>query len=520
MPAPPITRTASPETLVFGIGSHLKFGEQPNLTTAATRKRDETGEFSRYNVAVNSMTVSPTSTLLTPGVIPTTVEQPAGVPGPVSIAGNFVVDALPRRMELFWRQLLNAPSSNITDITSGASVGDQGSQTILSATAISGTRTAILAAALTNQIDSGDPAIQLRVSLAGTGIMVGSPAAAIGANNPVRIEIAGTDTSDNAFTETVSFIAGATSVTTNSYFKTITSVTSLDIIAGTTVTVAISGESVRKGVQIVSDADYRLTPGLTIEAVNGKVPNTIVDAFLNNFSFTATREENVTYTFGLTGRLFEPGLSPDGDTLPFGNGDRRITAGRTRPGSSTTGAYGDGAFGNIQDDQTPFAGYNCCLGATISGSRVAFPHLTGASLTIDTATQFTPRLYTLFPGVAYNRQRTITGEVTLEYHTTDKGVVNDYLAGRVWDDVEIGLLNNGLGARPDETRFIFDKIQLSEFPSIPIESDDFVTQTIRFIALPSSGTAADAIKIQSYYEFIQGSDALSKSNLALLDLTT
>ena len=123
-----------------------------------------------------------------------------------------------------------------------------------------------------------------------------------------------------------------------------------------------------------------------------------------------------------------------------------------------------------------------------------------------------------FPGVAYNRQRTITGEVTLEYHSDDKGAVNDYLAGRVWDDFYIKLINNGLGARPDETRFQFDQIQLSEFPSIPIESDDFVTQTIRFIALPSSGTLADSIKIESYYENIDSGTALSVANLDLLQL--
>ena len=103
-------------TLVFGIGSHLKFGEQPNLSTSALRKRDDADEFSKYNIAVNSMTVTPTSTLLTPGVIPITVEQPPGVPGPVSIAGNFTIDALPARMELFWRQLLNAPHDGTGDL--------------------------------------------------------------------------------------------------------------------------------------------------------------------------------------------------------------------------------------------------------------------------------------------------------------------------------------------------------------------------------------------------------------------
>ena len=30
-----------------------------------------------------------------------------------------------------------------------------------------------------------------------------------------------------------------------------------------------------------------------------------------------------------------------------------------------------------------------------------------------------------------------------------------------------------------QTRFVFDQIQLTEYPGIPIESDDFIRQTIR-----------------------------------------
>ena len=78
--------------------------------------------FSKYNVAVNSMTVAPSTTLLQPGVIPTTVEQFKGVPGPQTIAGNFVIDALPARTELFFRQLLNAPTRAITDTANASQI--------------------------------------------------------------------------------------------------------------------------------------------------------------------------------------------------------------------------------------------------------------------------------------------------------------------------------------------------------------------------------------------------------------
>ena len=92
--------TGSAPSLVFGRGSHIKMAEQAMSGVKIT----DPEAFSKYKVAINSMTIVPTSTLLTPGVIPTTVEQFEGVPGPLSIAGNFVIDALPLRQELFFRQ--------------------------------------------------------------------------------------------------------------------------------------------------------------------------------------------------------------------------------------------------------------------------------------------------------------------------------------------------------------------------------------------------------------------------------
>ena len=147
-------------------------------------------------------------------------------------------------------------------------------------------------------------------------------------------------------------------------------------------------------------------------------------------------------------------------------------------------------------------------------------------MTLDNATNFTPRLWTIQPGLVYNRQRTISGEITLEYHKSDAGAVNDYLSGTTWDNVFISLGNRGIGAVPDETVFSFPKIQLTEYPTIPIEDDDFVSQTLRFVALPTSGSAADAISVRFYYDNIftdtttpANNVALSKANLGLVDLS-
>ena len=108
-------------TLVFGIGSHLKFAEQAVAGTPIT----DPDAFSKYKVAVNNMTVAPTTSLLTPGVIPTTVEQFKGVPGPITVEGNFTIDALGGGQELFFRQLLNAPSGgqSLRDLPVGTGTG-------------------------------------------------------------------------------------------------------------------------------------------------------------------------------------------------------------------------------------------------------------------------------------------------------------------------------------------------------------------------------------------------------------
>ena len=52
------------------------------------------------------------------------------------------------------------------------------------------------------------------------------------------------------------------------------------------------------------------------------------------------------------------------------------------------------------------------------------------------------------------------------------------------------------GVQGRDTRFLFDRIQITEYPSMPVESDDFIRQTIRGMALPSDNNSADAIKIE------------------------
>ena len=122
------------------------------------------------------------------------------------------------------------------------------------------------------------------------------------------------------------------------------------------------------------------------------------------------------------------------------------------------------------------------------------------SLTFDNNTQFTDRLGSIYPGVVYNRQRTATLELTLEYHSSDTDFARAYLEADEWTDVELSLISSGgIGSYPtQETRFKFPKVQLSEYPATPIESDDFVRQTIRGTILPTGGSATDAITIWTY----------------------
>ena len=462
--SPPTAPTI--DTLVFGRGSHLKFAEQATSGTAITAPAD----FSKYKVAINSMAVAPTTNLLTPGVIPVTVEQFKGVPGPLTIDGSFVMDALPERMEIFFRQLLNAP--DVSDVTANPLLGSTS-----------------LATDTTSLTTQPDPPSRLVVTLSGTPQRGSS---AISAANPITITFAGTDRHGNAARETLTFTDPTELVqsTTTSFSAVATDgvITNHASGAQTALTGNIAIADAFSGVSIASSTAYRLTPGLTVEAVMGTqdsaglggVPNTIIDAYLNTFSFNATREEIITYNFGLTGKTFKQNVAPNGTTTAFPD---------TRTGGTL---YGSGNFATIQDDQTPLPGYGACLYIGDSTNRILFEGVLGLTLNFDNNTQFTPRLCDVQQGLAYNRQRTVGVEIELEYHSSDKEFATAYLQAEDWDDVEMVLC----GVDGKDTRFKFDRIQLTEYPSMPVESDDFVRQTVRGMALPSSNSAADAITIE------------------------
>ena len=489
------------QTLVFGIGSHLKFAEQDVVGTPIV----DPNAYSKYKVAVNNMTVAPTTSLLTPGVIPTTVEQFKGVPGPISVEGNFTIDALPNRQELFFRQLLNDPL--VENYTTGSGLGDGSSQTIVTAGGTLTYATPLLAAALANQPAAAQGPIQLLFTLtAGAAGSTSGTTGPLTSSNPLRIKVIGTDYAGETFSETLTFISGTGTATTNSYFQTVTSITA----ENGTATFGVSGSSNRKAVQIQSTADFRQTPGLTIEAVMGRaasatnnsghVPNAITDAYLNSFSFNATREDIITYTFGIMAKRFTNAVNPANDARAWDDGDRTVTSGNA--------PYGDGGFVNIQSGQTPYPGYGACLYATRDGSRARFDQVLSMSINFDNNTQFTPRLCSIYQGIPYNRQRTINVEIELEYHSDDTDFANAYLSARTWEDVELVLGHRGTGQFPDETRFIIKELQLSQYPSMPIESDDFVRQTITGIALPSQGATSmvDALTIRCYQDNITVDD--------------
>ena len=250
-----------------------------------------------------------------------------------------------------------------------------------------------------------------------------------------------------------------------------------------------------------------IVSGTQDSSQRGGTVNSITDAYLNTFAFSATREEIVTYTFGVIGKLFEPNINPASGMAPFADDSRT---------SSATGPYGDGPFATIQDDNAPYAGYSGLLRADDGSTPVIFNQVTGISMTFDNNTLFTDRLGSIYPGVVYNRQRTANVELTLEYHSSDTDFARAYLEADEWTDVELSLISSGgVGSFPtQETRFKFPKFQLSEYPTTPIESDDFVRQTIRGIAIPTSGSATDAVTVWTY-----GDDMHTVSSLDLASLS-
>ena len=377
-------------------------------------------------------------------------------------------------------------------------------QTIVSAGAFS-SRNSIPAS---TQIEQDEGPIQLTVTATGAGLT----GVTLGPTNPLTVTISGEDYGGAFFTESVVITATAGTATTSGYFFRVNAVT-VSYPPGATAaagTFTVTGTSNRKGVEISSAPGYRITPGMTMEVVTGRLDsagnggtvNTVTDAYINSFEFSATREEIVTSTFGVVGKLFEPNINPDGNATPFADSARQ---------SGATGPYGGGPFVTLQDDNTPYAGYNASLRADNGSTPAVFNQVTGISLTFDNNTQFTDRLGDIYPGIPYNRQRTATVELTLEYHSSDTDFARAYLQADSWTDVELSLVSvGGIG----ETKFAFPKVQLTEYPSTPVESDDFVRQTVRGRILPSGGSQTDAIKITTYGDTSHTPSSLSLANLS------
>lgn len=486
-------------TIVFDRGTNIKFAEQGDADVPIT----DPLAYSRYTVAVNRASMTPTSTLLRAGTIPVNVEQFPGTPGPFTITGSWTQDVVARRMEVIFRQLFNAPTSTITVATEG----DGGTKrTFQAATAL--TTSGITSFTLQPSAAGTRGPVKLEVTLSGTVTVGGN---AISATNPLRVAVCGTDQNGNPLVNVLRFTTATgpnATQTTPSYFWEIERVNIASMEAVTGASVKIDGESERSRVTIASSPTYRQTPGMTFEFVSGNVPNTIRNAYLNTFALNVTRDAIATYTFGITGRDFLAGLNP----VCSGNQLTRTD------GASTTGAYGDGIFEAIQSDQTPFPGTGATLAGQVgdSGGRVRLEQLESVNLTFDNGTAYTGRIGSLYPGIAYNTQRTINLEFTTEFHKNDLDAFQAYLDGRTWNDVQLRLTR--LGGSNEVVDFNFAKIQWSEFPPINVEGGDYMQLTLRGIALPSNATSVDAIAYVAHYDKIEDNLDLTGPNLALRTL--
>lgn len=490
------TGSGGANTLVFTRGSHFKFAEQ---VTKGTQIMDE-DEFSRYFAAINSGSFQVNSTLIQPGTIPTTIEPFPGVAGPATISGTFTMDAVPKRMELLFRQFLNAPTAGIA--VTDADAGTPATDLISSAESVP---------APSARVALSEPS-QIKVTVTGT-ITINNTA--ISTTNPLKLLIKGEDINGNLITNELTFTAnsGAGSMaTTGSYYS---ALSANGIIAcGTTTGVMVVAEynTPRGSVSITSRPNYRQTPGLTVEFVQGigtgagTVTSTSKDAYISSFSMNATRDAIATYTFGLVSNDFQLGLNPKMECTPL-----------TRGSSDGTGPYGSGAFEAIQSNQTPFAGLAIALyGDTPSGTEVRLPQIESMTINSDNGTAYTGRVGSPFPGVVFNGVRTTNLEWTMEFHSDDLDIIRAYLDERTWDDVRV--IMTRLGGGNEITEFNFAKLQFTEYPTTTIDNTGYIRMTVRAQALPSTPTAVDSFTINTAYTNITTIPSARLLTTANLDL--
>lgn len=469
-----------PNTLVFDRGTHIALAPQSAVGTAVMNVND----FSRYRYAVNTLTFNPTSTLLTPNVIPTTIEQFPSVSGPVDLTGSMTMDMVPDRMEILWAQLLNTNQTNIvyandnsadhTYVAAGASFS------------LSGTAATVLPR--TSGLDKGPQILEVDP----TGVTGAS------SSNPACVVVVGTDINGGLLTETIYITDPSDTVDGLSYFQTVTKVTGAGSAAGSFALKGKASTNRTKG-ELNSDATTRQSNGLTIEVnygtpdgnQRGAVTETLTDAFINSFTCTATKAAIATCTWGFTAKGILPGANPLGGKGPM----VRTTGG--------TGPYGAGAFATAQDGQVPFPGSGVALFLeNRDGDSIRINQLESFDLSINNSTAFTERTGSVLPGIPYNGVRIGTGSFTMELHSNDTDYVNGYLQNRFIDNGRFEFRQPG--NKTNVTAIKVGRLQLSSYPIRTTQGGTYVQHQVNFTMLPSEPTQTTPNPVDSVsIEFIR-----------------
>ena len=447
-----------------GNNSQIIIAEQAKASWTDTAKR--VADAYRFQPLITAGDLMQSGEIIPNNYFDGQASQNKGLDGPLDITNGLTLSLSGNGTALFFRMLTQARNPDGTQtaldgtsysatavdvVASGATLGTDGSTTVLTVVGSAGSRT-------------GNP-VQLEVDLTGASL---APGRAFG-----YITITGTDHSDRAITEQVSFYSGALddAVKTNFYFKTVSAASATGFDAGTA---EIDGNDTASQVTFTPQ-DNELVAYWTAELAKGNIPNTYYSLILQSASMSiADRSSVVQFECSFLGRQANVYQSLAGtatrttlpDTLEFASPD-------VFPSWRTDIRVGD---------------------LTIAA--------TSATLNVNQNLEYTNVLggrYQESPPLRGDK-RSLTVETNVLYDAMNN-LSDNFEGNTTLNNVNIVMLNDSLGGFPHRFSFEMEAAQLTVDPDPGIAGFGAIGQTVTFQGISTRRGTPDFRIVADYSDY-------------------
>ena len=448
-----------------GNNSQIIIAEQAKGSWTDITKR--VGDAYRYQPLITAGDLMQSGEIIPNNYFDGQASQNKGLDGPLDITNGLSLSLSGNGTALFFRMLtqdrnpdasqtaLDSSSYSASDVdvvAATAPLGTDGTETTLTVVASAGSRT-------------GNP-VQLEVDLTGAALADGR---AFG-----YITITGTDNSDRAITEQVSFYPGALAdaVKTNFYFKTVSAASATGFDAGTA---EISGRDTASRITFTPQ-DNELVAYWTAELSKGNIPNTYYSLILQSATMSiADRSSVVMFECSFLGRAANVYTAMD-----------RTSSTRTTLPDTLEFASPD-VFPSWRTD--------------IKIGEVTLA-ATSATLTVNQNLEYTNVLgdrYQASPPLRGDK-RLLTVETNVLYDQMNN-LSENFEGNTTLSNVNIEMVNDSLGGFPHKFSFQMEAAQLTVDPDPGIAGFGAIGQTVTFQGISTRRNTPDFRIVADYSDY-------------------